>query len=111
MSLDEVREADPDAPEVPLPPEQPADVLAWADEHDVTARLDDVIFADDGPPGTYLPTRDGEVLTYRQVLVEGARGRRSRWTYYDDSWETARRYLRDIATIVAERRAARAYLD
>ena len=112
MSLDELSEERSDSPEVPQPPEQPAELLAWADEHVVSARLDDVIFADEGRAGTYLPTRDGEVLTYRQVLVDGERRRRSRWSgYYDDTWETARRYLHDIATIVAARRAARVYLD
>ncbi len=109
MSLDDVSEQRSDSPEVPQPPEQPADLLAWAEDHAVGVRLDDVIFGDDGPAGTYLPTRDGEVLTYRQVLIDGERRRRSR--YFDDTWETARRYLHDIATIVAARRAARAYLD
>jgi superfamily II DNA or RNA helicase len=102
----------PDLPEVAPPPEAPAELLAWAEAHHVSARLDDVIFADDGLAGTYLPARGGETLTYRQVLIAGGRRRGSRWSgYYDDTWETARRYLHDIATIVAARRAARAYLD
>ena len=101
-------EVELELPEVPRPPETPEDVLAWAEENGVSARLDDVIFADDGPVGTYLPTRDGQALTYRQVLIEAGR-RRGR--SYDDTWETARRYLHDIATILAARQAERAYLD
>src|SRR6476646_8247237 len=91
-----------DLPDVPAPPDGAEALLAWAEEHGVSARLDDVIFADDGPAGTFLPSRAGETQTYRQVLIEGARRRKGRQPYfYDDGWETARRYLHDIATIMA----------
>src|SRR4051812_18135233 len=56
--------------QVPAPPDDPHELLSWAQEHQVAARLDDVLVGSDGPFGTFLPGRNGEVLTYRQILLE-----------------------------------------
>src|SRR4051794_34432105 len=79
-------------PQVPPPPEDPEDLLAWADAHQVSGRLDDVLIGSDGPSGTFLPGRNGEMLTYRQILLEGDPASAARRRYHD-SEETARTYL------------------
>src|SRR6185503_2736410 len=60
--------------------------------------------------GTFLPSRDEETLTYRQILLErepiDPRRRR-----YDDPGDTARRYLHRIAVLAARRREARAWIE
>ena len=87
---------------VPEPPDDPDGLLAWAEAHGVGARLDDVIVGGDGPAGPALPGRDGEALTYRQLLLAhdadepGAAVRRRR----HDAAETARGYLHRLAMLV-----------
>ena len=97
--------------EVLPPPDDPEDLLAWARTHRVSARLDDVIFANDGPVGTYVPARWGERLTYRQVLMPGERVDPILRRRYHEGEETARRFLHRIATLAAAQREARAFLD
>jgi superfamily II DNA or RNA helicase len=96
-------------PSIPPPPERPDDLRAWAEIHGVAARLDDLVIGDDGPAGTLLPARNGEVLTYRQVLLDGAgkSGRRG----FDDTEETVRRVLHRMATLVVMGRARDAWLE
>jgi superfamily II DNA or RNA helicase len=97
-------------PLVPPPPEDPEALLGWADAHQVGARLDDVLVGLDGPFGTFLPGRGGEVLTYRQILLDQGGGLPSR-RWYHDVEETARRFLHRIATQVAARRHQRAWME
>ena len=102
--------ADTDEDVVPPPPEPPAELLAWADSWAVADRLDDLVVADDGPVGTFLTARQGEVLSYRQLLVEydPAHPVRRR---YGPVVDTVRELLHRIAILVARERAARAFLD
>ncbi|HEY0708291.1 MAG TPA: DEAD/DEAH box helicase, partial [Polyangia bacterium] len=104
----------PEPFDVPPPPAGGPDLIAWAETHGVVGRLDDVIIGGDGPLGTYLPARHGEVLTYRNLLLDpapplppfpGASRRR------DEAAETARRYLHRIAALSAEQKADRAFLE
>src|SRR5687767_5058490 len=67
-------------PEVPPPPDQPEQLLAWAHAYGVSARLDDVFIGSDGVPGAYLPGRLGERVTYRQALLDPGASR----PYRDD---------------------------
>ncbi len=97
--------------EVSPPPEDPPELLAWATAHRVLARLDDVLIGPEGPPGTLLPSRGGEQLTYRDILLpeegEPAPARRQRLL----NAETARTYLHRIAMLVERHRAVRAFMD
>jgi superfamily II DNA or RNA helicase len=96
--------------QVPPPPDDPEELLAWAAAHGVSARLDDVLLGGDGPAGTFLPGRNGEVVTYRQILLERSppdAGRRRQ----DDAEETARGYLHRIAVLAKAEREARAWMD
>src|SRR3982750_1473452 len=73
---------------VPDPPDDPAALLAWAEEHGVTERLDDVFLSagsDGHSPydGTFWPGRAGETLTYRRVLLDSSLEDRRRWRYFD----------------------------
>jgi superfamily II DNA or RNA helicase len=103
------------APALPPPPEDPAGLLEWAAAHDVGARLDDVVIGSYGPAGTFLPSHGGEVLTYRQLLVErGARdvgggARRSGWEPL--AAERARELIHRIAVLAARARRERAFID
>ena len=96
--------------QVPSPPQDPEDLRAWADQHGVSARLDDVFIGDDAPAGTFLPARNGEVLTYRQILLDGANSRAGR-RRFDDTEDTARWYLHRMATLAAARHDENAWLD
>jgi len=80
---------------VTAPPEEPGDVVQWAEAHHVAGRLDDLLIAPDGPPGTILPSRDGERLTYRDVLTgtPPTSALRRQWQVHA---ETARAYLDSI---------------
>ncbi|HET6281711.1 MAG TPA: DEAD/DEAH box helicase [Polyangia bacterium] len=100
----------PPESQVPSPPQDPEDLRAWADQHGVSARLDDVFIGDDAPPGTFLPARNGEVLTYRQILLDGRSGRVGGGRY-DDTVDTARWYLHRMATLAAASLEATAWLD
>jgi superfamily II DNA or RNA helicase len=91
--------------EVPPPPEEPEELLAWAHAHGVSARLDDVFIGPEGPPGAFLPGRSGERFTYRQVLVERA-GR----PYLDDR-SKARLFLHRMAELTAAHHQQRAWLE
>ncbi|MES1165098.1 MAG: hypothetical protein ABUR63_05030, partial [Verrucomicrobiota bacterium] len=99
-----------DSDEVPLPPQDASALLAWAGTHRVLARLDDLLIAPDGPPGTVLPSRGDERFTYRDILLGEPpqpgplRGDRSVHA------ETARAYLHRIATLVARHQAVRTRL-
>jgi superfamily II DNA or RNA helicase len=108
------RPAQVTAPAIPAPPEDAEELLAWAKVQGVSQRLDDLLFAVEGPPGSFLPGRFGEVLSYRQVLLEppppgepAERGRRQA----SDARETARRYLHRMAILTAQHREQRRYLD
>jgi superfamily II DNA or RNA helicase len=94
---------------VPPPPDDPEELLGWAHAHQVSARLDDVLFGWEGPAGTFLPARYGEARTYRQVLLEPDDDPLHR--RYHDAAETARGYLHRIATVAAHGREARAWMD
>jgi hypothetical protein len=96
--------------QVPSPPQDPEGLRAWADQHGVSARLDDVFIGDDAPVGTFLPARNGEVLTYRQILLDRATSRVGR-RRFDDTEDTARWYLHRMATLAAARHDANAWLD
>jgi superfamily II DNA or RNA helicase len=91
--------------DLPEPPEEPADLLAWAAAHGLEERLDDLVIGD-GLPGTVLPGRDGEALTYRQVLVEHDDPRR-----HHDAADTARRLLHRMANLACARRDEEAWLQ
>ena len=98
---------------MPEPPDDPDGLLAWAEAHGVSARLDDVIVGGNGPAGMALPGRDGETLTYRQLLlthdadVPGPAVRRRR----HDAEQTARGYLHRLAVLVTAHRGTRAWMD
>ena len=96
-------------PTIPVPPEHPDDLRAWADEFHVSGRLDDVIIGQTGQAGTFLFGRHGEELTYRQLLLERAAGpsRRS----HDDGADWARVYLHRVATLTARARATQAWRE
>ncbi|MDB4980903.1 MAG: Superfamily helicase, family [Myxococcales bacterium] len=98
---------------MPQPPDDPEDLLAWADTYGVSARLDDVIVGGSGPMGTSLPGREGEALTYRQILLgsssDGLGGAFRRRRH--DADETARVYLHRLAVLGRAHREARAWLD
>lgn len=81
-------------------------MIAWAEAHGVSERLDDVLVGGDGPDGTYLPGRNGEALTYREILL--ARIERGR---AHDAAETARRYLHRLAELATAHRAERAWME
>ncbi|HXI56464.1 MAG TPA: DEAD/DEAH box helicase [Polyangia bacterium] len=99
----------PSAPAIPPPPERADDLSAWAETHGVAARLDDLVIGDDGPAGTLLPARSGEVLTYRQVLLDGAGTTARRG--FDDTEESVRRVLHRMATLVVAARDREAWLQ
>jgi superfamily II DNA or RNA helicase len=88
---------------LPDPPEDVDELLAWAADHGVADRLDDLVIGD-GPAGTVLPGREGEALTYRQVLLEHTDHRRH------DAADTARRLLWRRASLAAEQAEAAAWL-
>jgi superfamily II DNA or RNA helicase len=89
--------------QIPPPPSDPDDLLAWARDQQIADRLDDVLIGE-GPPGTTLSARFGERITYREILVERGAERQ----YHA---ETARMYLHRIAELAAQQRARRAWLD
>jgi superfamily II DNA or RNA helicase len=95
--------------DVPPPPDDPEELLRWAHAHQVSARLDDVLFGWEGPAGTFLPARYGQVRTYRQVLLEPEDDPLRR--QYHDAAQTARGYLHRIAQMAARAREARAWMD
>ena len=85
------------ASQVPPPPEEPRDLLAWAEAHQVSDRLDDLLIGNGADAGRHLVGRWGDQeVSYREVLIEASVGRRSR---HDDLRETARRLLHRIATL------------
>ena len=113
---------------VPAPPEEPQELLAWAARHGVAGRLDDVFIGQDGdaPRGTFLPGRRGELVTFRQLLIEEApEGARAgalegalegaqtvRWRRHTlDLEDEARALLRRMATLIATHRMHRDWLD
>lgn len=100
----------PAAAPIPPPPEDRGELLAWAQAHDVVSRLDDVLVAGDGAPGTFLPAHGDERLSYRQILVDAPPGPALRRAYADLE-ETARAYLHRIAELTAQQRAVRAFMD
>jgi superfamily II DNA or RNA helicase len=93
----------------PPPPEAPDQLVAWAEAHGVAARLDDVLVGGNGPAGTSLPGRDGESLTYRDILLERRPAERARRLH--DADETARTYLHRLAVLTAAHRDTRAWMD
>jgi superfamily II DNA or RNA helicase len=93
----------------PPPPEGPDELVAWAEAHGVAERLDDVLVGGHGPAGTSLPARDGEALTYRDILLR-AGGRQRRGSGHD-AHETARTYLHRLAVLTAAHRDNRAWMD
>src|SRR5438552_8475489 len=100
---------------IPAPPDDPAALLAWAEEHAVTERLDDVFLSagsdDDSPyAGTFWPGRAGETLTYRRVLVDSSIEDRRRWRYFDVSSD-AREMLHRMGRAMAQHRSARAWIE
>jgi hypothetical protein len=97
-------------PDIPPPPEDPDELLAWAEAHAVASSLDSVLVGGNGPAGTFLPGRDGEALSYRQILIDGAPKTRARGGRHDAA-ETARSYLHRLAVLMASHRAARAWID
>jgi hypothetical protein len=103
----------PESFEVPPPPQAASDLIAWAEHHGVIGRLDDVVIGGDGPLGTYLPARHGEVWTYRDLLIGGdaVPGGLPAARRRDEAAETARRYLQRIATLSAKQKADRAFLE
>ena len=98
------------ADEIPPPPEPADELLAWADAFAVGEHLDDLVLASDGPPGTFLPARHGEALSYRQLLLEHDPSNPLRRSY-GPTVETARALLHRMAVLVARARATRAFLD
>ncbi|HSZ81467.1 MAG TPA: DEAD/DEAH box helicase [Polyangia bacterium] len=95
---------------VPPPPEDPDELLAWAEAHAVASSLDSVLVGGNGPAGTFLPGRDGEALSYRQILIERAPEVRARGGHHDAA-ETARGYLHRLAVLMTSHRATRAWID
>ncbi len=91
-------------------PSRPTELLAWADTWAVADRLDDLVIADDGPVGTFLAARQGEVLSYRQLLVECDPTHPVR-RRHGPIVDTIRGLLHRIAILVARERAGRALLD
>ena len=92
-----------------MPPDEPEDLLAWAAAHGIADRLDDVIIGPSALPGSSLPGRNGESLTYRQILLDPARSAALR-RYFDPA-ETARAFLHRLANLATAQRAARAFLE
>jgi superfamily II DNA or RNA helicase len=97
-------------PDVPPPPEDPQELLAWARAHLVSDRLDDVVIGVDGAAGSSVPGRWGERFTYRDLLIDGAGGPAARRRHHDGE-ETARRFLHRMATLVAAQQQRRAFLQ
>jgi hypothetical protein len=95
---------------VSAPPDDPDELVQWAEAHHIAGRLDDLLIAPDGPPGTILPSREGERLTYRDVLTGAppTSALRRQWLVHA---ETARAYLHRMAQLVARHRAVRAFMD
>src|SRR4051812_34511098 len=93
-------------PQVPPPPDDPEEIVAWAQAQGVGGRLDDVFIGSEGARGAYLPGRLGERITYRQILIEGEAARR-----YRDDRSTARMYLHRMAELTAAHRQRRQWLD
>jgi superfamily II DNA or RNA helicase len=96
----------------PPPPDGQDELVAWAEAHGVAARLDDVLVGGYGPAGTALPGRDGEALTYRDILLRRAPEdvvRRRGGAY--DADETARAYLHRLAVLTAAHRDNRDWMD
>jgi len=96
--------------DVPPPPASAAELLAWANAWAVVERLADLVLANDGPVGTFLPARHGEALSYRQLLVEWDPSD-PRLRSYGPVVESARSLLHRIAILTARDRRARAFLD
>jgi len=92
-----------------MPPDEPEDLLAWATAHGIADRLDDVIIGLGAVPGSSLPGRSGESLTYRKILLDPARSAAHR-RYFDPA-ETARAFLHRLASLASAQRAARAFLE
>lgn len=76
----------------------------------MASSLDCVLVGGNGPAGTFLPGRDGEALSYRQILIDGAPKTRARGGHHDAA-ETARSYLHRLAVLTTSHRAARAWID
>ena len=100
----------PTAEPPPPPPEAPEALLEWADAFSIGARLDDVIIGYGAWAGTTLPARYGEVLTYRQILVDTDPSDPLR-RRHRGAEATARGFLHRIATLAAAARAARAWME
>ena len=104
--------ASPHPDPIPQPPDEPEALLAWAHAFGVAARLDDVFigYRDGQLLGTTLPARYGEILTYRQILIDVVPSDPLRRRYYDLAGR-ARTVLHRIATLAAAARADRAWVD
>ncbi|HEY8924122.1 MAG TPA: hypothetical protein VIU64_07050, partial [Polyangia bacterium] len=107
-------EDDGSSSEIPPPPREADELLAWAEAHGVAERLDDAFVDGTGGRyptyGRYWPGRPGERITYRRVLAETTPGERQRWGAYglvDD----ARQMLRRLASATAHHRRARAWME
>jgi superfamily II DNA or RNA helicase len=94
-----------EAAQVPPPPDEPEALLAWAQAHQVAARLDDLLIGTDGPQRPVFPGRPGESLTFRRILLE-AGGR----PYHDDRG-TALSYLHRMAELIAAHHQRRDWLE
>ena len=95
----------------PAAPQDPQDVLAWAAAHGVLHRLDDHLFASDGPPQRYITGRFREVATYREILVDRLPLNNQWGQPVSDARPLAREYLHRMATLTARHRERRAWLD
>ena len=118
-----VREVDPSsalAPAAPpepvilLPPVNPEEVVAWAELHGVSDRLDDVFVGGAGQEpsyyGAYWPGRPGMTLTYRKVLVN-TDAEAKRWRQYYGVVDDARAFLHRMANAVAQHKRTRLWMD
>jgi superfamily II DNA or RNA helicase len=101
-------------PEIPPPPETPAELVAWAATHGIADRLDDVFVGNAGSGGSYFgsywPGRSGEVLTYRRALVDTT-PEAIRWRRYFDIADDARAFLHRMAKAVAVHELTRTWMD
>ena len=97
-----------DEEEVPPPPQDTAALLKWSEAHGVADRLDDLLFG--GEAGVSLAGRFGEVLTYREILLEPP-GKREDRILRQDSRETALRYLHRMAKLAVAHRHRRRWME
>ena len=102
------------APSSALAPVNPEEVVAWAELHGVSDRLDDVFVGGAGQEpsyyGAYWPGRPGMTLTYRKVLVN-TDAEAKRWRQYYGVVDDARAFLHRMANAVAQHKRTRLWMD